>query len=74
MAGVQTLRTVKADCHEATVTTLRDMLARAEAGEVVGFVGSLECAHHYEYVCTVPVKAQAVGMLEMAKGYVLGHG
>lgn len=67
MAEVQRLRTVQAACHDLTVDVLRDLLARAEAGEIVGLVGSIETADHYEAVNTINGRAQAIGMLEMAK-------
>lgn len=68
------LRTVQAACHDATVALLRHLLERAEAGEVIGFAGEVECADHYETHCTVNGKAQAVGMLEMAKRWILEDG
>lgn len=71
MSAVSPLRTVRTGAHEQTVASLRELLERAEAGEIVGLVGSVECADHYESVCTVPGKAQSVGMLEMCKLWIL---
>lgn len=69
--SVTPLRTVKAECHAATIGLLRDLLARAEAGEIIGLSAAVDCGSHYESVSTVDGKAQAIGMLEMAKMSIL---
>lgn len=69
--SVTALRTVRAECHAATVQLFRLLLEKAEAGEVIGACVAIDCGDHYESTSTVDGKAQAIGMLEMAKMSIL---
>lgn len=39
MENISTLKTIEAKCNQNTVELLREMLSRAESGEIVSFTG-----------------------------------
>ena len=69
--SVTPLRTVRSECHATTVSLLRLLLERAEAGEVIGMTVAIDCGDPYESISTADGKAPAIGMLAMAKMSIL---